>query len=290
MSFLFSIVKINGSIYAGVKSSSFDRREQQLPGAADGTVHVTTSPVVHSAPRAGFSLLGFRTLFAALTAGQVPYLALDGSNGWAGIALKRGTTPGWDSGSTHIERKMARGMLLLDGVTWQPGQPAEAACSVFGLSSDGSADPVASASVALPTLPTLQEQLGLSTLTVNGVSLTKVMNLQIGIAHQVENNAADCYLCDLPHPTALQMPGAGGAAEITASIDTKDFDATIANGNLVATFKVLNHNGVGLSANTAVVTIATAVARETQIDRDTRRIELRGTWNGSTNPITLATA
>ena len=59
---------------------------------------------------------------------------------------------------------------------------------------------------------------------------------------------------------------------------------------MVATFAVLNHNGVGLSASVATITLATSVARETQLDRETRRIELRATWNGSTNPISVAAA
>jgi hypothetical protein len=288
--FNFNLVQINGTSLTGVRSSGLDRRESQAVAATDGTLHQTSAPILRTAPRAGFSTLAVRALIGILTNGNVPYLALNGSTGWRGIALKIGTTPAYDAGTAHIARTMASGMVLLDGITWSPGQPAEAAVSVFGLSADGTTDPVASATIALPTLPTAQEQCVLTTLTVNGQAITRVQSLSISIGHQVENSADLCYLNGLPYPTQLQQPGVGGATEITCQIDTRDFAVAVANGTVVATFAVLNHNGVGTSASVATITLAATVARETQLDRETRRIEIRATWNGTTNPISVAAA
>jgi hypothetical protein len=68
----------------------------------------------------------------------------------------------------------------------------------------------------------------------------------------------------------------------------------VSNGATSITGSVLNHLGVGVSANTATVTINGAFARQRRIDgpRGTaaRRIEIFGTFDGSNRPLTIATA
>jgi hypothetical protein len=290
MTFAVAYAALNGTALVGVQGAGLDRRETIIPGSADGALHQTTAAAMRAAPRATFMSLAMRDLCGALTlTGAVPYVSLNGTTGFKAIALKQGTVPGYDSGANHVSRIMASGLLVVDGISWSSGQPASMAVSVFGLSADGTTDPVASATnAALPTLPTLQEQLGLSAITLNSVAMTRVRNLQVSIAHQVENSNPICYAGDLPYPTQLAMPGVAGATEITASFDQSGFADTIGNGTLALQFRVANHNSIGLGATGINVTLATCMAREVQLDRDTRRVEVRATWNGTTNPITLA--
>jgi hypothetical protein len=290
MSFAFAYAALNGTALVGVRNAGLDRREVIIPGSADGALHQTTAAAMRAAPRASFSTLAMRDLAGVLTLnGAVPYCALNGTTGFKAVALKVGTVPGYDSGANHVSRIIASGLLVVDGISWSAGSPAEMACSVFGLSADGTTDPVASAiNAALPTLPSLQEQLGLSAIALNSVAMTRVRNLQVSIGHQVENSGPICYAGDLPFPTQLTMPGVAGATEITASFDQSGFADTIGNGTLALQFRVATHNSIGLGATGINVTLATCMAREMQLDRDTRRVEVRATWNGSTNPITIA--
>lgn len=293
--FAFSLVKANNAFITGIKSPSYERREQFGIAAQDGTLYQTSAPVIRAAPKATFTTVAIKALFTVLgSGGALPFVALDGTNGCELIGTKINTTgPGYDTAAVHASRKGVAGMIFLSGIRWSPGQIAEAMCDVFWTTAAGGTDPVVPASIALPTIPVNTEQLVLSTCTVPAGALSRIQSLDLSIAHQAENNDdAICFNTGLPFPVLLKQAGIGGAAEVMLTIETLDLTTVMSNGTVTLVFGVLNHNGVGLAAGTATVVINSAVVREDTISGTPagRRITIRGTWDGTTKPVTTATA
>lgn len=296
--FNFSLAALNGTTLTGLRSARLDRRETQSPIGTDGTLHQTSAAVIRAAPMASLTTISVRALLAILgTSGQVPFVALNGSTGLVMYGPKISTTgPGYDGSTVHKTCTAANGMLFLDRVSWSPGQVAEATASVFFTSSSGSTNPVADSTAALPTLPVNTEQMVLSSLTINATSVSRCASLEVAIAHRAENNdEAVCYNQGLPYPILLTQAGVAGQTEIMVTIDTLDLTTAFTNGTVVIGFTSLSHLGVGLGSNTATITINGVLAREQEIAGESgqparRQILIRGTFDGTNRPLTVATA
>lgn len=294
--FNFSLAALNGTALNGIRSGTLDRREQQSALSTDGTLHETTAAVIRAAPMARLSTLAVRALFSTLGTGDaVPFVALNGSTGLVMYGgLINSTGPGYTSGSAKIATALT-GFVFLDSVRWSSQQPAEAEVSVYLTAAAGGTNPVTDSTGNLPTLPFNQEQLVLSALTINGTSAGRVRSFDLQIAHRCENNADESYQQGLPYPTQCAQAGVSGATEILLTIETLDLTTAFANGAVVITLTQLNHLGVGLDTETATITINGVMAREQTIQGESgspasRQILIRGTFDGTNAPVTLATA
>lgn len=296
--FGFNQVTVNGTVIPGQVSGSFDRREREDTRADDGQLHQTSSAVMRAAPRAEFQTVALKTLFTLLGTGdEIPFVALNGTTGIKMIGNKIAATgPGPAASTVHAQRAFLAGLLVLDGISWSPGGVASASASAYATTSAGGTDPVVSTNVAAGTPAVNVERHVLSVCTINGTAVPQVSSLSIQITHQIDNSDdSTCYDLGLPYPVICKEPGAGGATEVIATIETADLTTAFANGAFVATFAILNHNGVGTSAATATVTMNTCLVREQSISGSSgqpagRRITCRATFDGTNKPITLATA
>lgn len=294
----FRFVKVNNTTIPGITDAVFDEREVDAILADDGQLHVTSAQVMQTAPIATFTTRAARSLALLLGTGdEVPVVALDGTNGIDLIGAKADTVPGLESGSVHARRQFLNGLLLLDRLSYRPGDDLMASATAFARSTAGGTDPVIRTPTTAPTLPLGTERCGLSTLSLGGTSaLRGLLSLDIEIQHQVENNSAadGCYDGGLPHPVLLKQPGPGGASMVRAVVETLDLTTSFANGALVAAFAAGNHLGVGLSASTLTASVNGGLIRTRSIrgpgGAAARRIEVIGAFNGSTRPFTLATA
>jgi hypothetical protein len=137
------------------------------------------------------------------------------------------------------------------------GDVAEATASAFGINALGTTDPVVTSqiSAALPAVyPTVAYVL--TAFTVNSVSITDLSRFDLRLAHGAKNDdEAACYLHGKPHPTTVLHPGAGGQIAMELSFETGDLGATIALGNIVATFSPLNPGDIGTSGTNKVLTM-----------------------------------
>jgi len=297
MSSTFSIVKINGTALPGTVNGTFDERENDNLREDDGQLHVTSAAVQRCAPMASWTTVALRSLFTVLGTGdEVPFAVLDGVNGLDMLGAEGDTAPGLLAGTTHARRRFVSGLVMLDKISWRSGGLAEASCSAFAQAAAGGTDPVTRALTTAPTIPLNTERLVLSGATINGAhALRKLQSLDVDLAHQVENNdpSQSCYDGGLPFPVVLKQPGAGGAITVSASLVTQDLTTTFANGTVVFTFAVLNHQGVGVSGSQAIVTLNTCLVRSRAIDGPngaaSRRIDCVATFDGTNRPCTLST-
>lgn len=299
MPFAFNMVRVNGStLLPGCTSPSAEQRETQKPVATDGTLHQTGSGVSRRAPKIMFQTIAAIAAFDLLGTGdQVPYLALDGSNGIEAIGGKiNPAAPGYLGTSTHASRKMISGALVLSGVSWSPGEVVRVSLEAFGISANGTTAAMADASIALPTLAQNTEQLVVSAVELPNLSITKASSVELAVTHQVENNDEEiCYHLGLPEPVALKQPGVGGQTEILLTIETLDLTgAPAATGTVTVTMTKLNHLGVGLDTETAVITLNNCLIREEVVRGEDgraakRRITCRATYEGTNLPLTITT-
>lgn len=291
--FAFNLVKLNNAYLTGIRQPDFQVREKQAVADGDGSIWQTSAPVIRAAPMARFGTVAVKALFTLFTSStRPPYVALDGTNGVELIGAKINTAgPGYLGTSTHASRKGARGLLMFSGLSWKPGDVAEATAEVFFYSAAGGTDSIVSASVAAPTIPVNTEQLVLS--SVSGIPSSKILSWDLAIAHQVENNDEGiCYDAGLPYPVTLKQPGVGGAVEWMLTVETTDLTTALSNGTVTSVFGVLNHNGVGLAAGTATVVLNNPQIREESIGSKpaSRKLTIRGTWDGTNYPGTIAVA
>lgn len=294
--FGFNQVTVNGTVIPGQVSGTFDRRESEDVQGNDGSLHQTSAAVMRTAPRAEFQTVALRTMFTLLGTGdEIPFVALNGTTGIKMIGNKIDSAgPGPASGSVHAQRAFVSGLLALDSVSWSPGSVATATASAYATSSAGGTDPVVSTNVAAGTVSTNTERLVLSAATINGTAVPQIASVSVSIAHQIDNaDPGTCYNLGLPYPIICKEPGAGGATEVVATIETADLTTAFANGAVVLTFAKLNHNGVGTSADTATVTLNACLVREQSISGSSgspagRRLTCRATFDGTNKPITLA--
>jgi hypothetical protein len=297
--FAFNLVRLNNAstMLGGISSPNLDRRENEVALSNDGTLHQTGAAVIRSAPMVSFTSVAVRALFIALGTGdEIPFVALDGTNGIELFGAAINTAgPGYLGSSVHAKRQMLNGGMFLRRVSWSPGDIARAEVDVYGLSSNGTTNPVTASTAALPTIPTNTEQLVLASVVLNALSLTNVSSFDCSITHQGENNDEDiCFSTGLPYPILMKQAGVGGATEVTITIETLDLTSSWTNGTVVATFKPLLNRGVGLDTTTAVITLNTPTIRETIIRGEDgraakRQLVCRGLFDGTNKPLTITT-
>jgi hypothetical protein len=160
---------------------------------------------------------------------------------------------------------MASGAAYLDGISWSSGDVAEASASIFGIHATGTTDPVTTSKTAAApaaVFPDIAYQL--TAFTVNGVSIAELARFDLRIAHGARNDdEAHCYLHGKPHPTQVLHPGAGGQIAMEVGFETGDLDATIAQGNIVATFTPDTPGGIGTSGTPVTLTMVPGLLIET---------------------------
>jgi len=299
MAFAFNMVRVNSAaLLLGCSSPSAEQRETQKPVQTDGTLHQTGSGVSRRAPKVMFTTIAAITAFDLLGIGdQVPYLALDGSNGIECIGGKiNPSAPGYLGTSTHASRKMANGALVLSGVSWSPGEVVRVSLEAFGLSANGTTAAMAESTIALPTLALNTEQLVVSAVNLAGLAITAAASVELSVTHQVENNDEEiCYSLGLPEPVTLKQPGVGGQTEIILTVETLDLTSALTvTGTCVVTMTKLNHLGAGLDTETAVMTLNNCLIREEIVRGEDgraskRRITCRATYDGANVPLTITT-
>lgn len=295
MTFAFDLVRFNGTVLGGIRSPSYQRREKRAPIGTDGTLHQTGNGVIRAAPMASFGTIAVRTLAGILDGStDAPMKAMNGSTGLELIGAALNTAaPGYSASSIHASRLAASGQLCLSGMSWSPGDVLEAQCDGYAIAAAGGTDPFVASSIALPTLPTNQEQLVLSSLIIGGLTILRASSWNLSIAHHCENQDESCYNTGLPFPIQLMQAGVGGQTEFRMEADILDLTGSItSSGTAVAVFTQINHLGVGLDTETLTVTLANCLIREEGISGRPggRKIIADATFNGSTKPLTLAAA
>ncbi len=300
MAFAFNKVRVNSStLLTGVTSPSAEQRETQKVLAADGTLHQTGAGVIRRAPKIGFQTVSVIAAFTLLGTGdEIPYLALDGSNGIEAIGGKiNPAAPGYLGTSTHASRKMIGGAIVLAALSWSPGDVVRVTLEAYGFSVNGTTAAMAEATIAAPTEVQNTEQMVVSTITLAGVSITRAASVELAVTHQVENNDEEiCYSLGLPEPVALKQPGVGGQTEVILTVETLDLTTALTTaGTCTVVMTRLNHNGVGYDTETATVTLNSALIREEVVRGEDsragkRRITCRGTFDGTNRPLTITTA
>ena len=296
----FNCVILNtaGTVLGGISAPDYNRREKQAPLGSDNLPLQSGSSVIQAAPKFSFSTIAVRALNASIGAyAWLPFLALDNANGIKFIGLIPATNgPGWAVGTVHPQRAALNGDLYIKGLKWSIGDVLKADVEVFpfAIAGAGATDPTTNTLIAAPTLPINTEQLTLDTATIGGVAVNNVTDTDISIDHKGENNDPPVtHNSGLPYPVATQKAGLGGAAEILLTITTTDLVTVFANGAAVLTFNVLNALGVGQAATGLTVTFNGTIVRDSDLKGDVgtpgkRQILIRGTYNGTTLPMTMA--
>lgn len=284
-------VTIDSTVLTGIKTYNFDRRERMLSADTDGTLHQTFHAAKRAAPKVDFSTVAVESLMGILTGSlDAPMKNITTAADFL-FALQASATPGY--GGTHRGIRLTKGHIYLTGLKWSPaGDGLEAACSAFGLSADGTTDPV---TLITPTLPTVTpvEVFTLTSLMLGGQAVTKCQSLDIGIDPKGENNVEDvCYDLGLPFPKEMAVAGAAGPIEVSATVELLDQAVAPANsGSLVAVFTQYAF-GATIAANTLTVTINAAQIREearTAGRPSTRRFKVLGRHDGTNRPLTITT-
>jgi hypothetical protein len=284
-------ITIDATVLTGIRAYSLDRRERMLDAAADGTLHQTMHAAKRAAPKVDFSTVAVESLMGLLTGSLDAPMRNIGSAADFIFALRAASAPGY--GGTHRGIRLAKGHIYLNGLKWSPGGDGlEAACSAFGLSTDGTTDPVA---LITPTLPTVTpiEVFTLTSLTLGGLAITKCQSLDITIDAKADNGVEDvCFDLGLPFPKEMAVAGAAGPIEVSATVEGLDMAGSPStSGSLVAVFTQYAFGG-HLGANTITVTINAGQIREegrTGGRPSSRRWKVMGRHDGTNRPLTITT-
>ena len=292
--FNLQAVILDGTTLTGCKGYNLQRREKFLTLGSDGTVHQTFHGVQRAAPMVQFQTVGVEQLLTALSSSlECPMKTIATAVDF-NFAKQNNAAPG-NNATGHTGSRIASGHVYLNGLKWSPSSDGlEAGVDVFGISADGTTDPVATIAPTLVT-PTPAEVFTLTSLTLGGASVTKTLNFDLSIKHQAENNNESvCYNNGLPQPMNMQVAGSAGPIEIACTIETKDQAlAPTTTGTMVAVFTQYTFGG-GLSANIITLTINSALIREdskgaTQGSGGTRRFNLMARHDGTNRPLTIVT-
>jgi hypothetical protein len=289
----FNLVYINGTAIGGVSSPDYDRREEQKVLGHDGQPLQTGSSVANAFPKASFSTVAARAMLGIVSLSAIlPWVVLNGSTGMQMYGLIPNTSgPGYAS-ATLLQA--ALGEVYLKGLSWSIGEVVKVEVEAFFLAaSPGSSDPVVQSGVSTPTLPVNFEQLALASIVFGSTTMLNPTSLTLAITHKAENNAKDmCCNAGQPFPIVSIKAGVGGQGEILLDVETADL-TTVYSGTVVATFDTLNSLGVGLGTTGLTMTMASTITRVQNIkgadgNVAKRSIQVRATWNGTTNPLTFA--
>lgn len=283
-------VTIDATVLSGIKSYNFDRREKALDANTDGTLHRTMHAVKRSAPKVDFSTVACKSLMALLVGSlDAPMMNLVTAADFA-FALQ-GAVPGY--AGVHKGIRFAKGSIYLTGFKWSPsGDGLEAAASLFGLSADGTTDPVA---LITPTLPTVTpvEVFTLTSLTLGGQAITKCQGFDLTIDPKAENSIEDvCFDLGLPYPKLMAVAGAAGPIEVDAVIETLDQAvAPSTTGTLVAVFTQYAFGGTLGTATVTLTINASMIREESRVGGrpSTRRFRIMARHDGTNRPLTITT-
>ncbi len=289
-------IKVNGTAFIGGRGQSLDRGRQILSAGFDGQVFETLHTAIQTKPVMEFETAAIKTMITALgTSGTTafPLVVLDGA---AGIVMYCGRSavdlPGYDASSIHVSRTALNGVLVMERLSWSLGQPAVMHLKAFLTSTDGTTDPITTATnVALASLPAAAntEAYALSALTINGTSLGPVNSMELTVGHKFDFD----YLTGLPYPTLVSGAGARGPAEIRMSVDMDDISLGEGTGSVSAVFTNLANGGT-LGSSTVTATMNGPWSLEDGFQGQfqgpmTRRLTVRPKFAGATNPFTWAT-
>ncbi len=284
-------VKLNGTAYAGVRGTQFDRARQVYSDGSDGTVHETHHAVIQAKPTAEFTSVAMKTLLTALgTSGstEFPLVALNGSTGAVMYGAKAASNaPGYSASAVHVSKTGLNGVVVMESVRWSLGQPAEMGCRILFKSTDGTTDPI---TTALPTQSTNTEAFSLTALTLNGSTVDTVASCEITVDHKFEQS----FSTGLPYPLDVFGAGPNGRASIRLTAEIMDLAASEGSGAVSAVFTSLANGGT-LGANTVTFTFNGAWTLEESISGGNggpmaHRMIVRPYYNGSTKPLTWAVA
>lgn len=286
-------VKLNNTTYIGVRGYMFDRKRQFHSAGYDGNVLETHHSIIQTKNDAEITTLAMKTMISALgTSGtsQFPFLALDGVNGAVLYgAAAAANAPGYNASAVHTTKTCLNGVVVMEGVKWTLGQPAEMSLRTLFTATSGSTDPIVTATnAALPADSSNSEAFTLSALTVNGVSLTTVESLEISVAHKWEHD----FTTGLPFPTTLRPAGANGQAEIRMNVSVRDVSLAEGTGSVSAVFTSLAQGGT-LGASTVTFTFQGNYAAEEQMQGQhaspmTKSMVVRPRWDGVNLPLLWA--
>lgn len=287
-------VILDGTTLTGCKGFSVAQRERHTSLGTDGTVHQTFHAAARKAPKVDFTTVAVKQLLAALTTSlEVPMKTIATAVDF-NFSRQDDAKPGKNA-TGHTGSRITSGHVYANAFRWAPGGDGlEASVEVFGLSANGTTDPITGITPTLVT-PTPAEVFTLTSLNLGGQSITKCSSLELAIAHQGENNDESlCYNLGLPMPTMMRVAGASGPVEISASIETLDqVVAPTTSGTLVAVFTALAFGGT-LGSATVTLTLNAAMIREDtkaaqQGSPGTRRFAIKARHDGTNRPLTWAT-
>lgn len=294
MSYGRAYAQINGTDIKSCRSRGIDRRIRAFSGGFNDSLHQTLHAGIRTAPLGSLATADLGAILGLLKNAETPMVALNGSTGLKMVWPKNsGAAPGDDAGSVHRSEILARGSVFLDGIEWSSGDIAEASVSAFGICTDGVTDPVVtSQTAAVPAAVYPTAAYVLTAFTVNGASVPELARFSLRIGHGARNDdETHCYLHGKPHPTAVLQPGPGGQIAMEVGFETGDLGATIALGNIVATFTPLNPGGIGTTGTAKTLTMVPGLLMETgptdgQGSRRSYRALLK--HDGTNRPLTVS--
>lgn len=290
--FAIQQIRFNNVLYPGVSgwnvAPGLDINSDQL----DGTVHETAHHLMETAPTAELTTRNLAFLDELDDSTDVWVKALDAANGLELIGGRANSLlPGYVGTSTHLSRKGTRGVLLGTGIRWAKKGKAELTLKAMFISADGTTAALTpAANIALPAAPTPDFGYKLTSLTLNGSSISAVESLDITCDPKAEFD----YQTGLPEPIDVLMAGVNGAAMWRMAANIGNADLGSGSGAVAAVFTKLA-NGGGLGANTLTITFNSNYSTEEGVGGQAgssigRQLIVRPRYNGSTKPVTWTLA
>jgi hypothetical protein len=190
-----------------------------------------------------------------------------------------------------VSKTALNGVVVMESVKWSLGQAAEMSCRGLFTSTNGTTDPVTTATNnALPTQSVNTEAFTLSALTLNGSAVDSCESVELTVDHKFDQD----FSTGLPYPLDVNGAGAKGRASIRLVADIRDVAATEGTGSVSLVFTNLANGGT-LGANTVTFTLNGPWALEDSISGGnsaamSKRITVRPSLAGATKPLTWAVA
>lgn len=222
-------VKFNTTVLVGITKSTHDFRYKSKKVGNSGSTHIRQAQIEKSAPIISFSTYSVQSLLSILSNSDCPMVNLSGA-GLIKYAIQGNPNgPGVNS-SGHGVATMLTGQAYLSKLSWGIDSYLSADVEAFGLSSDGTTNPLVETTCLTAALPALtaDELMTLVSATYGGTDmLPGLTKLDINFDHKAKNDDAACYTGGLPHPTRIITAGVGGPVEISGTFETTDLSLSI---------------------------------------------------------------
>jgi Phage tail tube protein len=286
-------VQINGTIFGGVSGFQYDVGSEIDTIGLDGLQYETMHHETAKKPTAEITTRNLKNIINVLNGStDLPQVQLDGSNGLLLVGGKSASAgPGYASGSVHIARRMARGVLYLSGARWSAGSKAEFTLRAMGRGAGtGNDNPVVESLIALPTQPVPDFGFTLSALNLNGTAIASVNSVDLSI----EPNYDFEYLAG--NPTPVDITGAGVRKELAITLRADIGDADLGAGTGVCSLVFTRYaQGGGYGTDTVTFTLNSRWSQEQSVGGQSnsalsRNLLVRTRWDGTTKPLTWAVA